>query len=82
MPAQSGPQRQSQPTPVIAKEEPFEARFIDFPCAACGHYKARRTERESWYTCVNCGYSFGIEPHQKKHLRRAMDVSGSGPSSH
>ena len=82
MPAASGAQRQRQPTSVITKEESVETMLQDFQCEACGQYKIRLTERDSWYVCVNCGYGFGIEPHPKKHLRRATDVLGNVPSSH
>ena len=82
MPAAPGPQRQVQPTSSTVKEETLEAMLQDFQCEACGHYKVRRTQRESWYTCVNCGYSFGIEPHPKQRLWRALDVGGSGSFSH
>lgn len=82
MPPESGAQRQAQPTSVTAKEETSEAMLKDFPCEACGHYKIRGTERESWFTCLDCGYSFGIEPHPKNRLKRAMDATGSGSISH
>jgi ribosomal protein L37AE/L43A len=81
MQAASGAKRQAQPTSVTVKEETLEAMLKDFQCEACGHYKVRRTERESWYTCVNCGYSFGIEPYPKR-LRRAMDAGGTDSISH
>ena len=73
----SGAKRQPQPISVTAKEQTFETMLQDFQCEACGKYKIRRTERELWYTCVNCGYSFGIEPHPKHRLRRRTDVGGS-----
>ena len=82
MPAASGAKRQAQPTPVTVKEETLEAMLKDFQCEACGHYKVRRTERESWYTCVNCGYGFGIEPYPKNNLRRTVNFGGSGSISH
>ena len=82
MPAASGAKRQPQPTSVTVKEETVESMVKDFQCEACGHHQVRRTERESWYTCVNCGYGFGIEPYPKKYLRRAMDVGGSSSISH
>jgi ribosomal protein L37AE/L43A len=82
MPAASCAKRQAEPTPVTVKEETLEAMLKDFQCEACGHYKVRRTERESWYTCVNCGYGFGIEPYPKKHLRRTVNVGGGGSISH
>lgn len=78
----SGAKRRAQPTPVNAKEETLEAMIKDFQCEACGHYEIRRTERESWYTCVNCGYGFGIEPYPRKYLRRAMNVGQSRSISH
>ena len=77
MPAASGAKRQPLPTPVTVKEESPGAMLKDFQCEACGHYEVRRTERESWYTCLNCGYAFGIEPYPKKYVRCAMDVGGS-----
>jgi ribosomal protein L37AE/L43A len=82
MPAASGAKRQAHPTSVTVKEETLEAILKDFQCEACGHYEVRRTERESWYTCVNCGYCFGIEPYPRKQLRRAMEAGGSGSISH
>jgi ribosomal protein L37AE/L43A len=81
MPAQSGVQRQTEQTSGSVKEETLEAMLKDFSCEACGHYNVRRTERESWYTCVDCGYSFGIEPYPKR-LRRGMDAGGTDSISH
>lgn len=71
MPAASGAKRQAQATSGTVKEKTLGATLKDFQCEACGHYEIRRTERESWYTCVNCGYGFGIKPYPKKYLRRA-----------
>ena len=82
MPAASGAKRQRQPSPVTVNKEPLEAMLKDFQCEACGHYEVRPTERESWYTCVNCGYGFGIKPYPKKYLSGAMDVGGSDLISH
>ena len=82
MPAATGLQRQVEPTSVNIEEHTLEARIKDFECEACGYYKVSLTARESWYVCVNCGYGFGIEPHPKKHLRRATDVDVSGSISH
>jgi predicted RNA-binding Zn-ribbon protein involved in translation (DUF1610 family) len=82
MPTESGPHRQAEAAPGTVKEETLEAMLKDFPCEACGDYRICRTERESWYTCVNCGYSFGIEPHPKRRLRRATDFVGIGSISH
>ena len=80
MPAGSGAKRQLEP--ILSNEtQPREATLKDFACEACGGYKVRLTERESWYRCANCGYSFGIEPNPKKRMRRATDI-GSGPISH
>ena len=67
----SGAKRQPQPTSVTAEEQTLEAMLQDFQCVACGQYKIRRTKRESWYTCVNCGYSFGIDPNTTVRLTRA-----------
>ena len=82
MAAASAARRQRQPTSITAKEQTLETMLQDFQCEACGQYKIRLTERESWYTCANCGYGFGIEPHPKKHMRRATDVAGGGSISH
>ena len=82
MSAASAAQRQPKPTSITTKEETFETMLKDFQCEACGQYKIRRTERESWYTCVNCGYGFGIEPYPRHRLRRATDVGGGGSISH
>ena len=78
MPAGTGAKLRAQPTSVTVKEQTFKASLKDFACEACGQSKVCLTERESWYVCVNCGYSFGIEPHPKKRLRRATDFVGSG----
>jgi hypothetical protein len=80
MPAGYGAQRQLESTLVTAQEHTLDATREDFACAACGAFKVRLTERESWYVCVNCGYSFGIEPYPKL-MRRATDP-GSEPTSH
>ena len=82
MPAASGAKRQPLPSPVTVKEESLEVMLKDFQCEACGQYEVRRTERESWYTCVNCGYGFGIDPYPKKNLRRAVGAGGGGSISH
>ena len=82
MSAASGAQRQRQTTSVTAQEQNVKTMLADFQCEACGQYKIRLTERESWYLCVNCGYGFGIEPYPKKHLRRATDVSSADSLSH
>ena len=82
MPAASGAKRQPLPSPVTVKEESLEAMLKDFQCEACGQYEVRRTERESWYTCVNCGYGFGIDPYPKKNLRRAVGAGVGGSISH
>lgn len=82
MPTESGPHLQAEPASGTVKEETLEAMLKDFPCEACGDYRIRRTERDSWYTCVNCGYSFGIWPHPKRRLRRATDFVESASISH
>lgn len=68
MSAASAARRQTQPTSVTEKEEAFDTLLKDFQCEACGQYKIRQTARESWYTCVVCGYSFGIEPVNESQL--------------
>jgi ribosomal protein L37AE/L43A len=79
MTAAARQQRQVESTSSTGKEETVEVMLQDFQCEACGNYKVRRTQRESWYTCVSCGYSFGIAPHPKQ---RATDVTGGGSTSH
>ena len=41
-----------------------------FPCPACGLVGILRTERESWYQCRHCGYTFGIERGLAKENER------------
>jgi predicted RNA-binding Zn-ribbon protein involved in translation (DUF1610 family) len=81
MPAGTGPQRQLHPVSVGVKEEVLDAMLKDFPCEACGQYMIHQTQRESWYTCVNCGYSFGVEPFPKRRVRVA-DFPWTGSTLH
>jgi ribosomal protein L37AE/L43A len=77
----SGAKPQPQSNSVTAKEQTFETMADDFQCVACGQYKIRRTDRESWYTCINCGYSFGMDPYPKQRLQ-ARDVCAGWSISH
>jgi hypothetical protein len=81
MSAASGAKPQLEPTLVTVNVRTLEVTLEDFACECCGQYKICLTDRALWYVCVSCGYGFGIEPHPRKHLRRATDIVGREPVS-
>ena len=75
MQATSGQKRQLLLPPAASTDEHLETMLKGFRCCACGHTGVRKTERDAWYTCANCGYSFGIESRPRKRYRLIVEAN-------